>query len=95
MAKTQLLIIDDWGPEPFKQAQRNDLMEVVYDRTCLSSTVISSQLPIDQWYVGIGDNTLADDIADRVMHNAHRLELKRESMRGAKDAEREHLADKS
>ncbi len=81
LAKCQLLIIDDWGLEPLKAAQRNDLMEIMDDRHSSTSTLIISQLPTDQWYASIGDNTLADAILDRLMHNAHRLVLKGESMR--------------
>lgn len=81
IAKIQLLIIDDWGLETLNGAQRNDLMEIMDDRHGDASTVIISQLPIDQWYAAIGDNTLADAILDRLMHNAHRLLLKGESMR--------------
>ena len=81
MARVQLLIIDDWGLEPLTPAQRNDLMEIMDDRHGQTSTVVISQLPTDQWYASIGDNTLADAILDRLMHNAHRLQLKGESMR--------------
>ena len=81
LARTQLLIIDDWGLEILKPAQRNDLMEIMDDRHGDTSTVVISQLPTDQWYATIGDNTLADAILDRLMHNAHRLLLKGESMR--------------
>lgn len=81
LAKVQLLILDDWGLETLKPAHRNDLMEIMDDRHGQSSTLVISQLPTDQWYVSIGDNTLADAILDRLMHNAHRLQLKGESMR--------------
>jgi len=81
LAKIQLLIIDDWGLETLKPAHRNDLMEIMDDRHGQTSTVVISQLPTDQWYASIGDNTLADAILDRLMHNAHRLQLKGESMR--------------
>jgi len=81
LARIQLLIIDDWGLEKLNPAQRNDLMEIMDDRHGHTSTVMISQLPTDQWYTGIGDNTLADAILDRLMHNAHRLQLKGESMR--------------
>jgi DNA replication protein DnaC len=81
LAKTRLLIVDDWGLEPLTQPQRNDLMEIMDDRHGETSTMILSQLPTDQWYATIGDNTLADAILDRLMHNAHRLNLKGESMR--------------
>lgn len=76
IAKWQLLIIDDWGLEPLKPAHRNDLMEIMDDRHGVTSTLMISQLPTDQWYAGIGDNTLADAILDRLMHNAHRLVLR-------------------
>lgn len=81
LAKLELLILDDWGLEPLKAAQRNDLMEIMDDRHGCSSTVLISQLPTDQWYQSIGDNTLADAILDRLMHNAHRIKLTGESMR--------------
>jgi DNA replication protein DnaC len=81
LAKIQLLIIDDWGLEPLKPAHRNDLMEIMDDRHGHTSTLVISQLPTDQWYASIGDNTLADAILDRLMHNAHRLQLEGESMR--------------
>lgn len=81
LAKLDILILDDWGLEALKAAQRNDLMEIMDDRNGSSSTVIISQLPTDQWYQSIGDNTLADAILDRLMHNAHRIKLKGESMR--------------
>jgi len=93
LAKIQLLIIDDWGMEPLTPAYRNDLMEIMDDRHGSTSTMIVSQLPTDQWYASIGDNTLADAILDRLMHNAHRLQLKGESMRKVMGAltEDEHL----
>jgi DNA replication protein DnaC len=81
LAKVQLLILDDWGLEPLKPADRNDLMEIMDDRHGNTSTLVISQLPTDQWYAAIGDNTLADAILDRLMHNAHRWPLKGESMR--------------
>lgn len=81
LAKVNLLVIDDWGLEPLSPAHRNDLMEIMDDRHGQSSTLVASQLPTDQWYASIGDNTLADAILDRLMHNAHRINLKGESMR--------------
>jgi DNA replication protein DnaC len=81
LAKIDMLILDDWGLEVLKPAQRNDLMEIMDDRNGSTSTVIISQLPTDEWYQSIGDNTLADAILDRLMHNAHRINLKGESMR--------------
>ena len=81
LSHTRLLIIDDWGMEPITQPQRSDLMEIMDDRHERASTIIISQLPVDQWYACIGDNTLADAILDRLVHNAHRLNLQGESMR--------------
>ena len=81
IADFDLLILDDWGLEPLNPAVRNDLMEIMDDRYSQSSTIMVSQLPTEQWYQSIGDNTLADAILDRLMHNAHRINLKGESMR--------------
>ena len=89
----RVLLIDDWGLETLKPIHRNDLMEIMDDRHEQASTVIISQLPTDQWYASIGDNTFADAILDRLMHNAHRLQLKGESMRKIRATltEDEHL----
>ena len=76
LAKQDLLMLDDWGLEPLDTAQRNDVMEIMDDRNDASSTMIISQLPVDQWHQSIGDNTLADAILDRLVHNAHRMPLK-------------------
>ena len=94
LAKQDLLMMDDWGLEPLTGAQRNDLMEIMDDRHECSSTLMISQLPTDQWYQSIGDNTLADAILDRLMHNAHRIKLKGESMRKLQSdlTDHEHLA---
>lgn len=81
LAKTDLLILDDWGLEKMNLSQRNDLLEIMEDRHSLKSTLITSQLPVDQWHKTIGDATLADAILDRLLHNAHKLKLKGESMR--------------
>jgi DNA replication protein DnaC len=81
IASLEVLIIDDWGLEPLNGATRNDLMEIMDDRYEQMTTIIVSQLPTEQWYDAIGDNTLADAILDRLMHNAHRINLQGESMR--------------
>lgn len=81
LRKIDCLILDDWGLEPLSSAQRNDLMEIMDDRHGSSSTVVLSQLPTEEWHQSIGDNTLADAILDRLMHNAHRIKLDGESMR--------------
>ena len=81
LAATNLLIIEDWGLEPLTAANRSDLMEIMHDRHETNSTIMINQLPIEQWHQAIGDNTLTDAILGRLMHNAHRLKLKGESMR--------------
>jgi DNA replication protein DnaC len=93
LAKTDLLIIDDWGLEKLTQSQRNDLLEIMEDRHGSKSTIVTSQLPTMKWHTYIGDATLADAILDRLLHNAHKLNLKGESMRKARAAltEDEHL----
>lgn len=81
LAKTDVLIIDDWGLEVLTRQQRTDLLEVIEDRNGNGSTVITSQLPTSHWHDVIGDPTLADAILDRLLHNAHKIQLKGESMR--------------
>ena len=81
LLKTDLLILDDWGIQPLTRHQRNDLMEVIEDRHDRRSTLIGSQLPIENWHDYIGEATLADAILDRLLHGAHRLTLTGESMR--------------
>lgn len=80
-AKVDLLVLDDWGLAPFNADQRRDLLELLDDRHGLRSTLITSQLPVDQWHSLIGDPTFADAILDRLVHNAYRLNLKGESLR--------------
>lgn len=81
LAKTDLLILDDWGMQKLQPPQRQDLMEVIEDRYANRATLIASQLPVDQWHDYLGNATLADAILDRLLHNAHRLELTGDSMR--------------
>jgi DNA replication protein DnaC len=81
LAKADVLVIDDWGLEKLSMSQRNDLLDVMEDRHGLKSTLITSQLPVSKWHQTIGDATLADAILDRLLHNAHKVELKGESMR--------------
>lgn len=81
LEKTQLLVIDDWGLAAMTEQQRQDLLEVLDDRHNQSSTIVTSQLPINLWHETIGDMTLGDAILDRLVHNSHRMELKGESMR--------------
>lgn len=80
-AKTDLLILDDWGLAKLNAEQRRDLLELLDDRHGHRSTIVTSQIPVDHWHDIIGDPTLADAILDRLVHNAYRLHLKGESMR--------------
>lgn len=79
--RQHLLILDDFGMQPFDAASRAALMELIEDRHGKSSTIITSQLPVSKWYEVIGEKTVADAVLDRVLQQAHRLELKGESMR--------------
>lgn len=76
-----LLILDDFGIQPFDAQGRAMLMEIIEDRHGKSSTIVTSQVPVNKWYEIIGEQTIADAILDRIIHEAHRLELKGESMR--------------
>jgi len=81
LAKQQLLVIDDWGLEKLSTKQATDLLEVIEERHGRSSTIICSQLPVDQWHNMIANDTVADALLDRLIHNAHRIILKGNSMR--------------
>ena len=81
LERIRLLIVDDWGPEPLNAEQRRDLLEIVDDRDDRSSLLITSQVPVSRWHEVIGDPTLGDAILDRILHRAHRIELKGPSLR--------------
>ena len=81
LARIDLLILDDWGLAVLAQAQRIDLLEILEDRNGRGSTIVTSQVPVDQWHEMIGDPTLADAILDRLVHNAHRFNMTGDSMR--------------
>ena len=81
LARTDLLILDDWGLAVLTSSERRDLLEILEDRHGRGSTIVTSQLPVEHWHEAIGDPTLADAILDRLVHNAHRLALAGESMR--------------
>ena len=83
-AKTDLLVLDDYGLEQLGRDQRHDLLEILEDRHGLKSTLVTSQLPIDHWHEQIGDPTLADAILDRLVHSAHKIKLDGDSMRKKK-----------
>jgi len=89
LARVDLLILDDWGPEQLNAEQRRDLLEIVEDRYDVRSIIITSQLPVERWYEIIGNPTLADAILDRIIHNAYRIELTGDSMRKHKASQAE------
>ena len=75
------MVIDDWATAPMTEPERRDFWEICEERYQLRSTVLTSQLPISRLHEQIGDPTLADGILDRLVHNAHKIEMKGESMR--------------
>lgn len=84
LSRTDLLVLDDFGLAKLSPEHRHDLLEILEDRHGLRSTLITSQFPIEAWHDLIGDPTLADAILDRLVHNAHKILLKGESMRKKK-----------
>jgi DNA replication protein DnaC len=81
LARTRVLILDDWLMQKLTAEQRRDLMEVIDDRHGRASTIIATQLPVECWHDLIGDPTYADAILDRLVHNAYRLDMKGKTMR--------------
>lgn len=85
LAKADCLILDDWGLMPLDAGQAQDVLDVLEDRNGSGSTVVVTQIPVGQWHGRIGDPTIADAILDRLVHGAHRIELRGESMRKTRD----------
>lgn len=83
LAKADVLILDDLGLAPLADLERRDLLEVLEDRQGRKSNIVTSQMPVAKWHDTIGDPTIADAILDRIVNNAHRVELKGKSMRKA------------
>ena len=81
LARTDVLLLDDWGVNPLTQPERSDLLEILDDRVATRSTIITSQLPVEHWHEYLADPTLADAILDRIVHQSHKLKLKGESLR--------------
>jgi hypothetical protein len=81
LARVQLLVLDDWGTHSLTDQQRLDLLELFEERYQRRSTIITAQLPVSGWHQMIGEPTIADAIPDRIIHNAHRIELKGDSIR--------------
>jgi DNA replication protein DnaC len=86
LARTSVLVLDDLGMAALTDSERQDLLEVIEDRHGSASTIITSQLPVEHWHEVIGDPTIADALLDRLVHNAHKINLKGESMRKRKAA---------
>jgi DNA replication protein DnaC len=84
LQRFELLAIDDWLLAPLRDPERRDLVEIIEDRSEQASTLVASQLPTQDWHASIGDPNLADAICDRVLSNAHRIELKGPTMRNTK-----------
>jgi len=85
MAKTPLLILDDFGLQPLNHDIRLTLLQILEDRFAKGSMIITSQLPVNKWYEYINEPTLADAICDRLTANTHKIELKGESLRKKKN----------
>lgn len=81
LSKKDLLILDDWALSPLTSTGRQELLEIIDDRLGKGSIMITSQLPVEQWHVYLGEATIADAILDRIVHAAHILKLNGESMR--------------
>ena len=81
LARTDVLLLDDWGVNPLTQPERSNLLEILDDRVATRSTIITSQLPVEHWHEYLADPTLADAILDRIVHQSHKLKLKGESLR--------------
>ena len=86
-ARTDLLVVDDWGLAPLGDRERRDMLEILEDRHGRRSTAIASQLPVKLWHDTIGEPTIADALLDRIVHSAHRLELQGATLRGARSLE--------
>jgi DNA replication protein DnaC len=89
LARNDVLVVDDWAMAPMTEAERRDFWEICEDRYQTRSTILTSQVPVAKWHEQIGDATLADGILDRLVHNAHRIELRGESMRKTKEVKTE------
>lgn len=88
LQRLELLILDDWGIAPLAAAEARDLLEVIEDRAAGKSTLVSSQLPVQDWHAALSDPTVADAILDRLVHNAYKITLRGESMRKVMGAEK-------
>jgi len=98
LARTDVLVLDDWGMGAIDSATRSDLLEIIDDRAANRATIITSQLPVEHWHAWIGDATIADAILDRILQRNHRLTLTGDSLRGperSKTSKKEKIIDPS
>lgn len=91
--RQQVLLIDDFGLQPLDVQSRSTLMEIIEDRHGKSSTIFTSQVPVSKWHEVIGEQTIADAILDRIVHDAHRIEMKGESLRKKRQPKTEDEID--
>jgi DNA replication protein DnaC len=84
VARFDVVVLDDWGLVPLAESERRDLLEIMEDRYGNRSTILTSQMPVAQWHDQVGDPTIADAFCDRLLHNAHRIELHGPSRRQEK-----------
>lgn len=94
LARVDVLVIDDWAMAPMSEAERRGIWEVCEDRYQTRSTILTSQLPVSRWHEQIGDPTIADGILDRLVHNAHHIEMRGESMRKKRNPLRDDSDEK-
>jgi DNA replication protein DnaC len=94
LSRLDVLVIDDWAMAPLSETERRELWEVCEDRYQARSTILTSQLPVSRWHEQIGDPTIADGILDRLVHNAHRIEMRGESMRKKRGPQAEAKEEK-
>ncbi len=90
LSRIEVLVIDDWAMAPLSEPERRDFWEICEDRYQTRSTLLTSQLPVSKWHEQIGDPTVADGILDRLVHNAHRIEMRGDSMRKNRNGKPEH-----
>ena len=94
LARIDVLVIDDWAMVPLQETERREVWEIFDDRYQARSTILTSQLPVARWHEQVGDPTLADGILDRLVHNAHRIEMRGESMRKKRNPLRDESDEK-
>jgi DNA replication protein DnaC len=87
LSRIDVLVIDDWAMAPMKETERRDFWEICEDRYQVRSMILTSQMPVSKWHEQIGDPTVADGILDRIVHNAHRIEMRGDSMRKKRKGE--------